>query len=125
MKIAAWTFFSTIGVILLIIIVDLFLFPINQKSDQLILSAYREAPLGGIWLALYDDQTWEIGYSSREITSSGNYFIRHDTLTLNAQSGKTILQDISKTSFIIDSKNLREIENSGIRALEIVFKKSD
>tara|TARA_R110002072_G_scaffold216077_1_gene373419 strand:- start:381408 stop:381890 length:483 start_codon:yes stop_codon:yes gene_type:complete len=125
LKIAAWTFFSTIGVILLIIIVDLFLFPINQKSDQLILSAYREAPLGGIWLALYDDQTWEIGYSSREITSSGNYFIRHDTLTLNAQSGKTILQDISKTSFIIDSKNLREIENSGIRALEIVFKKSD
>lgn len=125
LKIATWTFSSTIGVILLIIIVDLFLFPINQKSDHLILSAYREAPLGGIWLALYDDQTWEIGYSSREITSSGNYLIRHDTLTLNAQSDKTILKDISKTSFIIDSKNLIEIENSGIRSLEIVYNKSD
>ena len=121
LKIAAWTFTSTVGVILLIVIVDLFLFPINKKSDQLILSAYREAPLGGIWLALYDDQTWEMGYSSREITSSGNFTIRHDTLTLNAQSGQTILKDISKTSFIIDSKNLTEIENSGINYLEIVY----
>lgn len=121
LKITAWTFTSTVGVILLIIIVDLFLFPLNKKSDQLILSAYREAPLGGIWLALYDDQTWEMGYSSREITSSGNFTIRYDTLTLNAQSGKTILKDISKTSFIIDSKNLTEIENSGINYLEIVY----
>ncbi|RAI84847.1 hypothetical protein [Algoriphagus yeomjeoni] len=125
LKIAAWTFTSTVGVILLIITVDLFLFPINQKSDHLILSAYREAPLGGIWLALYDDQTWEMGYSSREITSSGNYTIRHDTLTLNAQSGKTILGEISKTSFIINSKNLTEIENSGIRSLEILMNKSE
>lgn len=125
LKIAAWAFTSAVGVILLIIIVDLFLFPINKKSDQLILSAYREAPLGGIWLALYEDETWEIGYSSREITSSGNYTIMHDTLTLNTQSGKTILKDISKTSFIIDSKYLTEIENSGIRSLEIVYKKND
>lgn len=125
LKMALWTFTSTVGVILLIVIVDLFLFPINKKSDQLILSAYREASLGGIWLALYDDQTWEMGYSSREITSTGNYTIKHDTLTLHAQSGKTILKDISNTSFIIDSKNLTEIENSGIRSLEIVYKKSD
>lgn len=124
LKIAAISFLGSILLILIVTLVELFLFPTNKKTDQLILVAYREAPIGGIWLGLYDDETWELGYSSREITSSGNYIIQHDTLTINAQSGKTILKDITETSFIIGSKNLLEIENSGIRSLEILMNKS-
>ncbi|WP_157963281.1 hypothetical protein [Algoriphagus litoralis] len=85
------------------------------------MSAYREAPIGGIWLAIYTDQTWEIGNSSREITANGTYEIKSDTLILTAAQGTSIIGEIDQTSFIIQSESLIEINNSGILSLEIIL----
>lgn len=123
----AWSgysfFMSSSIVIMLILIHELILFPPNPKTDQLVLTAYREAPIGGVWLGLYDDQIWQLGYSSVEITSAGKYQITGDTLTLYADEGTTIIGEVERTSFIIKSKSLVEIKNSGIRFLEIELNK--
>lgn len=109
--------------ITLITIQETILFPPNPKIEKLILSAYREAPIGGIWLGVYDDQTWQLGYSSIEITAEGTYKINEDTLTLVADQGTTIIGDSERTSFLIKQKSLIEVENSGIRSLEIQINK--
>lgn len=101
---AAITFTTTIALIVGITLIEFLIFPEDDKTEQLVLTAYREAPLGGIWLALYNDKTWKIGYSSREITSQGTYEISSDTLTLSASEGTTIVGDVEQTSFIIGSK---------------------
>ena len=118
---AGITLFSSVMIIIVISVVEYFIYPINQKTDQLLLTAYREAPLGGIWLALYHDKTWELGFSSREITATGTYQINADTLYLTAMDDTIIIGEIDKTSFIIGEKTLIEIQNSGIRSLEIII----
>jgi hypothetical protein len=123
LKLAIITFFSTVAVIVIITLVEFQLYPINQKTDKLLLTAYREAPLGGIWLALYNDSTWEIGFSSREITANGTYELKSDTLTLSATEGTTVVGQTIKTSFVVESDRLIEVENSGIKALEIKINK--
>lgn len=114
------SFLATVAsVFILIFIQETIIYPPNPKSDQLILSAYREAPLGGIWLGVYNDQTWQLGNSSVEITSEGTYQLTGDTLTLTANEGTTIMGEFQRTSFIIKPKHLIEIKNSGIWSLEI------
>jgi hypothetical protein len=108
-----------VAVITLILIQETILYPPNPKIDQLILSAYREAPIGGIWLGVYEDRTWQLGYSSVEITSEGTYQLAGDTLTLIANEGTTVIGESERTSFLIETKYLVEVENSGIRSLEI------
>ncbi|MEP1032970.1 hypothetical protein [Ekhidna sp.] len=114
---------SSAIIITLILIHEVILFPPNPKTEQLLISAYREAPLGGIWLGVYDDQTWQLGYSSVEITSEGTYQLSGDTLTLIASEGTSVIGDSERTSFIIKPKNLVELKNSGIRSLEIHLNK--
>lgn len=123
LKIAGLTFIISVAIIVLITLVEFLIYPVNPKTEQLILTAYREAPLGGIWLALYDDETWELGYSSREITSKGTYKFHNDTLTIFAQEGQKIVKEIEQTSFTFDSGKLVEIQNSGIKVLEIQINK--
>ena len=114
-RIAGITFFTTAAIVILITIVEFFVFPINPRTEELVLTAYREAPIGGIWLALYNDNTWEMGYSSREITSNGTYKIENDTLTIYATSGEEIITNLRQTSFTFHSNKLVEIKNSGIK----------
>ncbi len=121
LRLAGIVFFSTVGLILIITVIEFQVYPKNPKADQLIMSAYREAPIGGIWLAIYTDQTWEIGNSSREITANGTYEIKSDTLILTAAQGTSIIGEIDQTSFIIQSESLIEINNSGILSLEIIL----
>lgn len=114
---------SGIIVIILILIHEVILFPPNPKTEQLVLMAYREAPIGGIWLGVYNDQTWQLGYSSVEITSTGTYQIIGDTLTLIANKGTIIIGESERTSFVIEPKYLVEVKNSGIKSLEIQLNK--
>jgi hypothetical protein len=123
LKLAIISLFSTAAIIGIITLVEFQLFPTNKKTDKLLLTAYREAPIGGIWLALYNDSTWEIGFSSREITENGTYILRSDTLTLFATEGTAVVGQTTKTSFVIESDRLIEVENSGIKALEIKINK--
>ncbi len=123
LKIAGTTFLSTIAIIVIITMIEFYSYPINPKSDEEVLTAFRETPLGGIWLALYRDQSWELGHSSREITSNGTYHIVGDTITLIASKGMTVIDEVGNTSFIIEEKDLVEIENSGIRSLKITSNK--
>ena len=110
-------------VIILILVHEVILFPPNPKVEQLVLTAYREAPIGGIWLGVYNDQTWQLGYSSVEITSEGTYQLVGDTLTLTAIEGTTVIGESERTSFIIEPRYLVEVKNSGIRSLEIQLNK--
>lgn len=119
LKYAAINFFSTAIIILVITVVEFLLYPTNPKTDKLLLTAYREAPLGGIWLALYTDQTWELGYSSREITATGTFALSGDTLSIKSKDGSRIIGEIEETMFLIHQNNLVELKNSGIKSLEI------
>ncbi len=114
---------TTLAVIVLILVQETILYPPNPKTEQLLLSAYREAPIGGIWLGVYNDQTWQLGYSSVEITSEGTYEVAGDTITLIAYDGTTVIGEAERTSFLIEPKYLVEVENSGIRSLEIQLNK--
>ena len=114
------SFASTIIVVLaLILIQETILYPPNPKLDQLVLSASREAAIGEIWLGVYDDQTWQLGYTPSDIRSEGTYQLSGDTLTLFANEGTTVMNDAERTSFIIQDKSMLEIKNSGIRYLKI------
>lgn len=123
LKLAIISLFSTVAIIGIITLVEFQLYPTNKKTDKLLLTAYREAPIGGIWLALYNDSTWEIGFSSREITANGTYELHSDTLTLFAKEGTTVVGQTTKTSFVVELNRLIEVENSGIKALEIKINK--
>lgn len=60
----------------------LFFYSCSDKNDKLILTADREAPLGWIYLNLYDDNSFEFvskGLRDKKIYS-GNYKIKEDTI---------------------------------------------
>ncbi len=97
--------------------------PTNSKLDQLVLTAHREAPIGAYWLGVYDDLTWELGNSSREIEVSGTYEISGDTLHLKTLGGTAFYNGATRNSFIIVGDDLMEVENTGIRGLEIKMNK--
>ncbi len=120
------SFFGTAAlIIILILIQEVFLYPPNPKIEQLVLSAYREAPIGGYWLGLYNDSTWEFGNSPREIEVFGTYTIIRDTLNLVASEGKIFYDGTTTNAFLINETGLIEIENSGIKWLSIGMNKLD
>ena len=84
--------------------------------------ASREAPIGGILLKLYEDNTFEIG-GFREVKSSGTYELKSDTLLLTATNNPKQNGYITQTSFIIRKGYLEEVEDSGIGFLKVYVNK--
>ncbi|MHA7102269.1 hypothetical protein [Roseivirga pacifica] len=123
LRFARFTFLTTILLTLIITGIEFLLYPINKKNDQLILTGFREAPIGGYWLGIYNDSTWEIGNSSREIEIRGTYTVMNDTVTLYT-TGETTFYNGTKVNQLIISKNrLVEVENTGIRYFEVGLNK--
>ena len=102
------------AIVLLLIV----LFPDPLPKDGMILSAVREASLGGVRLNLYQDRSFELVNVRGKPTSSGTFTLQGDTLTLTATTGK-IAKDFGQTSFIIEKGVLVEVQNTGINFLEI------
>ncbi|WP_277477160.1 hypothetical protein [Catalinimonas alkaloidigena] len=121
-KTAAKVFFSTAAFVIIISVIEFLVYPSNSKSSEIILEAYREAPIGGIWLALYEDKTWELGNSSREVRIKGQYQISGDTLIIIADQENEINADVKRT-FVIDRERLIETTKTGIHSLEILTNK--
>ena len=120
---AGVSFLVTIILILSIWGLEFLMYPTNSKLDKLVLSAYREAPIGAYWLGLYEDHTWQFGNSSREIEYSGTWVISGDTLHLNSLFDTAFYNGQTKNSFLIEKNNLIEIEDNGIHVLEIGINK--
>ncbi|MBF9252619.1 hypothetical protein I2I11_04890 [Pontibacter sp. 172403-2] len=102
---------------LLLVVEELF-FSYNFKNKEEVLVASREAPIGGILLKLYKDNTFEIG-GFREVKSSGTYELKADTIFLNATDNPKQNGYVTETSFIIRKGYLEEVEDTGIGFLEV------
>lgn len=120
---AGLTLLTSVIFILLITGFEFLMHPTNSKLDQLVLTAHREAPIGAYWLGVYNDSTWELGNSSREIEVSGTYTISGDTLHLKTLGGTAFYNGDARNSFVIIGDDLMEIENAGIRGLRIGMNK--
>nr|WKN38291.1 hypothetical protein K4G66_06195 [Tunicatimonas sp. TK19036] len=102
LKKAGIVFGSTVTVIIVITLMELSLYPVNQKKDQLVLTAFREAPIGAYWLGLY---------------------IKGDTILLKATSEKGFYNGDTLNYFLIKGQDLVEMENTEIRGLKITMNK--
>ena len=87
------------------------------------LTGFREAPLGAYWLGVYNDSTWELGNSSREIEVRGTYTFSGDTLYLKTLGGTAFYNGSTRNSFVISGDDLVEVDNSGIKGLKIGLNK--
>ena len=114
---------TVVVVIILFTVQELVLYPTNPKLDKLVFVAHREAPIGAYWLGLYDDSTWDFGVSSREVEFSGTYQLNGDTIELTTFDELTFYKGETEKKFIIDQEDIWEVENSGIRGLEIKLNK--
>jgi len=123
LRYAGLTFLTTFILILAITGLEFLMYPTNGKQDQLVLTGFREAPLGAYWLGVYDDSTWELGNSSREIEVRGTYTISGDTLHLKTLGGTAFYNGDTRNSFVISGDDLIEVENSGIKGLKIGLNK--
>jgi len=120
---AGLSLLTTFILILLITGFEFLMYPTNSKLDQLVLTAHREAPIGAYWLGVYNDSTWELGNSSREIEVSGTYTISGDTLHLKTLGGTAFYHGDTRNSFVIIGDDLMAVENTGIRGLKIGMNK--
>jgi uncharacterized SAM-binding protein YcdF (DUF218 family) len=102
---------------LLLVVEELF-FSYNFKNKEEVLVASREAPIGGILLKLYADNTFEIG-GFREVKSSGTYELKADTIFINATDNSKQNGYVTQTTFIIRKGYLEEVEDTGIGFLEV------
>lgn len=123
LRMSGVTFSLTIAAILILTGIEFMLYPENQKLDQIVLSAHRQAPIGAIWLGLYSDSTWEIGNSPREINTRGIYSIHGDSLELKTLSGTEFYKGDSVKWFVFQDDDLVEVKNTGIRSLRIYVNK--
>jgi len=57
----------------------------SSKNVKTVLFAHRDAPIGGIWIELKDNQTFTAGYKRGE-KSEGTYQIKQDTVILNPET---------------------------------------
>lgn len=105
-----------LGALLLVLVL---LFPSREPKQGLVLSAYREAAIGGIFLGLYDDNSFELGNVSGSYTEKGFYIIKGDTLLLLAGKATKLRKEYNQLSFLIQENVLIEIPNTGINFLEI------
>lgn len=90
----------------------------NKAKKKVVLIASSEAPIGGIFLALYKDSTYELG-NFRQVESTGIFKLKTDTLFLTPADTSHIAEKFSETSFIMKGKELIEIQKTGIGWLEI------
>lgn len=120
---AGISFLSTFILILAVTGLEFLMFPTNEKQDQLVLTGFREAPLGAYWLGVYNDSTWELGNSSREIEVRGTYTFSGDTLYLKTLGGTAFYNGSTRNSFVISGDDLVEVDNSGIKGLKIGLNK--
>ena len=59
---------------------------VKKEEKELILTADREAPLGWIYLRMYDDKTFEFeskGLERKGTIYSGKYNLKNDTIIFN------------------------------------------
>ncbi len=93
---------------------------INSESSEkeVVLVATREASSGGILLKLFDDKTFELG-TLRKVRAKGIYKFTADSLFLSTTDNSKLLKNFSKTTFIVKDRHLIEVNNTGIRFLEI------
>ena len=89
------------------------------RNRGLVMYAWREAPIGGIWLRLYNDDKFKLGHLPESVAIAGSYKIKGDTLFLEGNKPIELLNSASKTSFIITKNRLLEINSTKIGALDI------
>ena len=92
---------------------------IKHDDRKALLHAYREAPIGGIWLTLYDGNEFELKNSPREVAVAGQYTINGDTITLIKNDGKESYQHFNQVKLLISDTDLVELTETGIAVLEI------
>ena len=114
-KKAGFSLIATFILVGIISTIELGYYSSKAKNKKLVLSAGREAPIGGIWLKLYDNKSYTLTYDPRTEGKEGTYQIKNDTLTL-------FDTDTIRTSFLIKEKSLEEIKNTGIGGLSILEK---
>ncbi|TPE42443.1 hypothetical protein [Pontibacter mangrovi] len=115
---AAISFATAVLSLGLLLVVEELFFSYNFRNKEEVLVASREAPIGGILLKLYEDNTFEIG-GFREVKSSGTYELKSDTLFIIATDSPKQSGYITQTSFIIRKGYLEEVEDTGIGFLEV------
>jgi hypothetical protein len=81
--------------------------------------AWREAPIGGIWLKLFENDKFQLGYLPNDKVLDGNYRIKGDTLFLEGDKPIGLLNESNKISFLIKKKQLFKIGGNNIAALKI------
>ena len=52
------------------------------EEDTILLHAFREAPIGGEFIRLYDSSSFEYGPTRTKEISKGNYVVKNDSLIL-------------------------------------------
>src|SRR5688572_24886895 len=107
--------------ILIISLLGVFSFTIDffkNRNREVLLTAFREAPLGGVLLTLYSDSTFELS-NLMTYETSGKFAITEDTLFISTNGSYKLLKNFTETTFLITEKNLVEINNTGIGRLEI------
>ncbi len=118
LKNAAISFATGALSLFLLIVAEEMFFSYNSKNKKEVLVASREAPIGGILLKLYEDNTYEIGVL-REVKSAGTYVLKSDTLFIAATDNPKQNSYITQTAFLIKEGYLEQIGNTGIGFLEI------
>ncbi|WP_187262662.1 hypothetical protein [Pontibacter beigongshangensis] len=90
----------------------------NRAKKKVVLTASREKLIGGVFLALYEDGTYELG-NLRRVVTAGVFCVKADSLFLITTDTTHLPGASSKTSFIINKEELVEIQNTGIERLEV------
>lgn len=112
-KTAGVIYLITIGGLLLVIAGQSFL-PDKTKAysgKRTVLVATRKASLGAVQLKVYTDSTYDLGSESK-VTWRGRIKVSNDTLIL-------LQNDKIAASFVVDTKVLKEVRNTGISFLQI------
>ncbi|WP_205503080.1 hypothetical protein [Rufibacter psychrotolerans] len=91
------------------------------RNRGLIMYAWREAPTGGIWLKLYDNQEFHLGYLPTDKEAEGRFKFHGDTLFLEEYKPNGLLKGGDRTSLIIMNGMLVEIDRKSLGTLEITM----
>jgi len=87
---------------------------VEIHTNNVILGASREAPVGGIWLVLFDHEEFELSYSPRKVDYQGTYRLQGDSIML-----KKVGENSFRIILIKQGNTLAEMTNTGIYQLEI------
>ncbi|AIZ65408.1 hypothetical protein PK28_17195 (plasmid) [Hymenobacter sp. DG25B] len=102
-----------LGVLLLLVLalsgMGVSILTMDELQPGLQLEASRAASLGGIWLGLYQDQHFSMGYSETSLNTRGTYTFRDDTLRLTADPGTVITRGKDRLTFVLVDSLLLEL----------------